>query len=156
MHLAPDTDLLSLTHDKPGRALTPCSVPKAACPQNRLQPSCPQSKALCRALHLPRAVFWWGSMKPQLHCRAWALIITKPGGLESFLWSKDNMGIHNIVQKNLSAFTQLGLQIFCGRERKDCFCCSDTTWLCVFLCLFWSIILLPFFLSKCPLRTVSK
>lgn len=24
----------------------------------------------------------------------------------------------------------LGLQILCGRGREDCFCCSDTTWLC--------------------------
>lgn len=36
-----------LWHDKPARAPTPCSVPRAACLQNGLQLSCPRSKPSC-------------------------------------------------------------------------------------------------------------
>lgn len=38
----PNVGFLPLTHDEPDSALTPCSVPRAACLQNRLQLSCPR------------------------------------------------------------------------------------------------------------------
>lgn len=92
MHLAADTGFLPLTQDKPARAPTPRSVPRAACLQNGLQLSCRRSKPSCTALHLPSAFLWRGSMQRQLLCRGWALNITKPVSLEGFLWSKDYTG----------------------------------------------------------------
>lgn len=114
------------------------------------------SPAAPRALHLPSAVPWWGFMKHQLQCRAWALTITKSGGLEGFLWSKDNMEIQTIVRKNQRALAQLGLPVLCGRGRKDCFCCSDTTWLCAFYVHFDLLSYSHFEYCKSPLKTVFQ
>lgn len=129
MHLAPDTDFLPLTHDKPARALTLCSVPKAACPQNRLQPSCPQSPPLaqcCSLVRLPEAPAAVQRLSSHDH-RAWW-----PWGLPMV---KGQYGDTHDCAEEPEGICTTGITdlVWKGKERKkDCFYCSDTTWLCAF------------------------
>lgn len=128
--------------------------PRQLVPRTGCSPAAP------RALHLPSAVPWWGFLKHQLQCRGWALTITEPGGLEGFLWSKDNMEIHTTVQKNQRAFAQLGLQILCGRgkkERKTAFIVQTQPGSVLFMFILIHYLTLIFFeYCKSPLKTVFQ
>lgn len=158
MHLPPDTDFLSLTHESQQNSDT------LLCPQGSWSPKqaaaqLPQSKALCRALHLPRAVFWWGSMKHQLQCRDWALIITKPGGLVALRVSYG--------QRKVWTYTILCRRTWVHLHNWDCRSCVEGEGKTAFAVqtqpgsVFFMFILIYYlvliFLSKCPLKNcVSK
>lgn len=141
MHLAPDTDFLPLTHDKPARALTLCSVPKAACPQNRLQPSCPQSPPLaqcCSLVRLPEAPAAVQRLSSH-HQRAWW-----PWGLPMV---KGQYGDTHDCAEEPEGICTTGITdlVWKGKERLLLLFRHNLA-LC-FLCSFWSIIWLSFFLS---------
>lgn len=128
MHLAPDTGFLPLTHDKPARAPTPCSVPKAACPPKQAAAQPPPKRGLVQS----PPVLFSGKASWSTSCSAEAELSSSP----SLVALRVSYGQRTIRRYTLMCrrtsehLHNLGLQILCGRGRKDCFCCSDTTWLC--------------------------
>lgn len=145
MHLAPDTDFLPLTHDKPATALTPCSVPKAACPQNRLQSSCPQTPPLaqgCSLVRLHEASASGQRLSSHYHQAWW------PWG---FPMVKVQHGDTDYCAEELEGTCTTGTTdlVWKGKERLLLLLRHNLA-LC-FLCSFWSTISLPFSLSTANL-----
>lgn len=144
MHLAPDKDFLPLTHDKPARAVTPCSVPKAACPQNRLQLPLVQSPPLAHCCSLvrlhgaPAAVQRLSSHHHQAWW-PWGFPMVKRQYGDTHECAECSVPLHNWDYK--SCVEGEGKTAFAFRH-------SLPLW---FLCSFLSIISLSFFLSTANL-----
>lgn len=134
MHLAPDTDFLPLTHNKPAR--DPALSPRQLVPKTGCSPASPKVRPCAEPSTCP--VLFSGEASWSTSCSAEAELSSSP----SLVALRVSYGQRTVWRYTLLCrrtrvhLHSLGLQILCRGEektvrgRKDCFCCSDTTWLC--------------------------
>lgn len=122
MHLASDMCLLSNTGQS-GHCIDPLLHPQGSSPLKWAAVRLPPKKdlSLCSVLLLHRG---WAE----------ALSITQGTSLGIFFMVIGlEWRLYTVVQTKQYSLAQLLPQILCGKGRKDCLYCSDTTWLCALL-----------------------